>query len=82
MQFRNYKITRTCKKHYANYQDYKPYLAEDFHHRCAYCNLLDDKVTSFFEVDHFVPQAEIKKDPQFSYLVNDYDNLIYHQNSV
>ena len=77
MQFRKHKITRNCKKQYVNYQDYKPYLAEDFHHRCAYCNLLDDNVTSFFEVDHFVPQAEIKKDARFSYLTTDYDNLIY-----
>ena len=75
MQFRKHKITRNCKKQYANYQDYKPYLAEDFHHRCAYCNLFDDNVDSFFEVDHFVPQAEIKKNPRFSYLTTDYDIL-------
>ena len=77
MQFRKHKIIRNCKKHYADYRNYKPYLAEDFNHRCAYCNLLDKNVTSFFEVDHFVPRAEIKKDPQLEYLTNDYNNLIY-----
>lgn len=77
MEFRNYKIKRTCTKHYSNYQSYKPYLAEDFQHRCAYCNLLDTDITSFFEVDHFVPQAEIKKYPPLSYLINDYQNLVY-----
>lgn len=77
MEFRNYKIKRTCTKHYANYQSYKPYLAEDFQHRCAYCNLLDKDITSFFEIDHFVPQAEIKRCPSLSYLINDYQNLVY-----
>ena len=78
MQFRKHKIIRNCKKHYVNYRDYKPYLAEDFNHRCAYCNLLDKNVTSFFEIDHFVPQCEIEKhNDQYKYLINDYDNLIY-----
>lgn len=77
MGFRNYKIIRTCTKKYADYHSYKDYLAEDFKHRCAYCNLLDTEITSFFEIDHFVPQAEIKKKPDCSYLITDYDNLIY-----
>ena len=33
--------------------------------------------SAFFEVDHFVPQAEIKRHPSLSYLVNDYRNLVY-----
>ncbi len=77
MEFRNYRIKRTCTKHYANYRSYKEYLANDFHHRCAYCNLLDTEITSFFETDHFVPCAEIKKHPSLSYLTNDYQNLVY-----
>ena len=77
MEFRNYIIKRTCTKRYSNYQSYKSHLAEDFKHRCAYCNLRDTDVTSFFEIDHFVPQSEIKKHPSLSYLVNDYQNLIY-----
>lgn len=77
MEYRNYKIKRTCTKHYTNYHSYKKHLAEDFQHRCAYCNLLDTEVTSHFEIDHFVPQAEIKKHPSCSHLVNDYKNLVY-----
>lgn len=77
MEFRKHGIKRTCTKHYANYQNYKKYLAEDFQHRCAYCNLSDKEITSFFEIDHFVPRAEIKKHPALSYLINDYQNLIY-----
>lgn len=77
MEFRDYRIKRTCTKKYADYKYYKKYLAEDFHHRCAYCNLQDTDITSFFEIDHFVPQSEIKKHPSLSYLVNDYQNLIY-----
>ena len=77
MLFRNHKIRRSCTKRYSRYQDYKPYLAEDFHHRCAYCNLLDTEITSYFEVDHFVPVAEIEQHPSFSYLKNDYQNLVY-----
>jgi len=77
MEFRSHKIKRTCIKKYSDYKSYKPYLAEDFQHRCAYCNLLDTEITSFFEVDHFVPQAEFKDKPNFSYLKNDYQNLVY-----
>lgn len=77
MQFRNHENKRTCTKTYANYQDYKQYLASDFSHRCAYCNLLDSKITSFFEVDHFVPQAETKKNKDFVFLDTDYNNLVY-----
>ncbi len=77
MEFRNHRIKRTCTKHYANYQSYKEYLANDFHHRCAYCNLLDTEITSFFETDHFVPCSEIKNYPSLSYLTNDYQNLVY-----
>lgn len=77
MEFRDFQITRTCSKHYSNYHSYKDFLAEDFNHRCAYCNLLDNEITSFFEIDHFVPQAEINKYPSCSYLINDYENLIY-----
>ena len=77
MKYRDFTIKRTCKKKYANYRSYKEYLAEDFHHRCAYCNLLDTEITSFFEIDHFVPQSEIDKYPSFAFLINDYNNLIY-----
>lgn len=77
MEYRNYRIKRTFTKQYKNFQSYKKYLAADFQHRCGYCNLLDTEITSFFEIDHFVPQSEINKHPSFSYLINDYKNLVY-----
>lgn len=77
MEFRKHKITRTCTKKYANYRNFKNYLADDFQHRCAYCNLLDSEITSFFEIDHFVPQSEINKHPKLKGLINDYENLVY-----
>ncbi len=77
MIFRTHKINRTFKGKYANYQRYKPHLADDFSHRCAYCNLRDKDITTYFEIDHFVPQAEIEKHSGFEYLITDYNNLVY-----
>ena len=77
MIFRTHKIKRTFTGKYEDYHRYKPYLAEDFSHRCAYCNLRDQDVTTYFEVDHFVPQAEIKRHKGHEYLIKDYENLIY-----
>lgn len=74
-KFRDYIIKRTCKKKYRNYPDYKPYLATDFQNRCAYCNLQDSRITTPFEVDHFIPKKEFEQDwPECETL---YDNLIY-----
>lgn len=77
MIFRTHKINRTFKGKYSTYQQYKTHLAEDFSHRCAYCNLRDKDVTTYFEIDHFVPQAEIEKHNGLEYLVTDYENLVY-----
>ena len=77
MEFKTHKIIKTFTGKYNDYRRYKPYLAEDFSHRCAYCNLNDRYVTTYFEIDHFVPQSEIKKHIGYEYLIADYENLIY-----
>lgn len=73
--FRNFKIKRTCKKSFKQYESYRPYLKEDFHSRCAYCNLLDSSITTPFEVDHFIPVDAFKDNwPECETL---YNNLVY-----
>lgn len=74
-KFRDFKIQRTCNKKYADYHSYKSALEKDFHHRCAYCNLLDTMITTPFEVDHFVPHDAFKN--VWPELETTYDNLIY-----
>lgn len=63
-------------KKYASHSSYKVFLREDFHQRCAYCNLKDDQITTYFEVDHFIP-SEICKEYNRLDLLTDYSNLIY-----
>ncbi len=69
------KPTRTCKKKYSDYRSFKPYLIEDFNHRCGYCD--DDDFYSGgkrnYHIDHFKPHS-IKK---FNHLKEIYSNLIY-----
>ncbi len=77
MEFRKHKIIRTCKKSYSNYKSYKPFLKKDFCNRCAYCNLSDADITTYFEVDHFVPKSAFMKIRGCEYLEYDYVNLIY-----
>ncbi|WNY23719.1 hypothetical protein MmiHf6_10330 [Methanimicrococcus hongohii] len=73
--FRKFKISRTCSKNFVDYTSYRSYLKEDFHHRCAYCNLLDTAITTPFEIDHYIPE-KIFKDvrPELKY---EYANLMY-----
>ena len=59
---------------YANYQEYKPWLRDEFVFRCVYC--LEREVwypngSDAFLVDHVVPQS---KD---SALICEYQNLVY-----
>lgn len=72
--FREKRIIRNCIKEYSDYTKYKKFLKNDFHSRCAYCNLLDRLITTPFEIDHFIPY---KKYPSHSNLETDYDNLVY-----
>lgn len=56
----------------SNYKDYKSYLQEDFHHRCGYCGDHDYFQDSFYEIDHFVPQNQLK-----TISLTTYSNLVY-----
>lgn len=73
--FRKHTITRSTPPSKTKYADYKPYLKKDFCGRCAYCNLLDESITTPFEVDHFIPRA-VFKDTRMD-LDTDYTNLVY-----
>ncbi|MGF7496178.1 HNH endonuclease signature motif containing protein [Lactococcus lactis] len=75
-EFRDYIITRTCTEQYSHYRSYKTALREDFKHRCAYCNLLDEIVTTYFEIDHFIPKKTCEEIGRGDLIVN-YDNLVY-----
>lgn len=59
---------------YQNYQDYKPWLRDDFTFRCVYCLEREmwypDRAASF-SVDHVVPQSIDAS------RVCDYSNLVY-----
>ncbi len=74
--FRNFRITRNCKKEYDNYKSYLSNLAEDFNHRCAYCNTLDKHMNQSYPIDHFIPQ-EALKGTDMEKLIHDYNNLMY-----
>lgn len=74
-KFREYTIQRNCTKEYKHYKSYKPYLKKDFLDRCGYCNLSDSSITTFFEVDHFIPRDAFKDDwPECD---TTYENLVY-----
>lgn len=72
--FRNFKIKRTCNEKFDNYKKYRPYLEEDFHHRCAYCNT-SDQIIEYFSIDHYVPRNIFEKIDDT--LDIDYNNLMY-----
>lgn len=69
------KIIRTYTKHHNDYKLYKEPLAEDFFHRCAYCDTRDDIITTPFEIDHFIPRKQFENIKD--YLDSDYTNLVY-----
>lgn len=72
--FRTHKITRSSPSPRGNYRDYKDDLIRDFGGRCAYCDLHYESITTWFEVDHFIPRNAFKgiRDD----LLTDYDNLV------
>ena len=73
--FKQHTITRSSPKREDNYRNYKNQLANDFCNRCAYCNLHDKSITTYFEVDHFVPKKAFEDTrPE---LLTDYRNLVY-----
>ena len=69
------KPVRTCKKKYAHYTSFKPYLREDFNERCGYCDDLDfySGGKRGFHIDHFKPHSI----PKFETLKQTYSNLVY-----
>ena len=73
--FRNHDVMRTCTEKFDDYHKYRSYLVKDFHHRCAYCNMLDELITTPFEIDHFVPKSKFKEEKES--MLTDYENLMY-----
>lgn len=72
--FKTHEIVRSSPTPRSHYRDYKEDLIRDFGGRCAYCNLRRDSITTFFEIDHFIPKKvfEGKRDD----LLTDYNNLV------
>jgi hypothetical protein len=58
---------------FATYQQYKPFLREEFGHRCVYCRLADVMVggVKAFTVDHYYSKKF------YPHLETQYDNLFY-----
>lgn len=74
-KFRDLDPVRTCVSHYKDYRSYKDKLKEDFHGRCAYCNLDSKEITTPFEIDHFIPNDVFKN--EWPELKTTYENLVY-----
>lgn len=59
---------------YSNYQEYKPWLRDEFEFRCVYClqrEMWSRERHAVFSVDHVVPQSHDET------LVTVYDNIVY-----
>lgn len=56
----------------ASYRDHKKDLQIDFNYRCGYCNAIDSWKLTYFEVDHFIPEAILTIKTN-----TDYSNLVY-----
>jgi uncharacterized protein (TIGR02646 family) len=56
----------------ASYRDHKENLQIDFNHRCGYCNAIDSWKLTYFEIDHFIPEAILTIKTN-----TDYSNLVY-----
>ena len=63
---------RNITKAVTTHRDHKADLKIDFISKCGYCNSSDTWKTTYFEVDHFIPEAllTIKHN-------TDYSNLVY-----
>ncbi len=73
--FKSHTIKRSHLPAKKNYRAYFEDLKKDFGGRCAYCNLHFQSITTPFEIDHFIPQKEIKdRRPE---LMAEYSNLIF-----
>jgi 5-methylcytosine-specific restriction endonuclease McrA len=58
---------------YADYQNYRPWLRDEFSFRCVYCLLREQwgQMRGGHAIDHFLPVVQYPK------RVNNYDNLVY-----
>ena len=75
--FRDVAPVRTYSGHKDNYGDYKPFLAEDFHHKCGYTHCSDVWFGGqrCFHIDHRIPWKKHTADNPS--LKTDYSNLVY-----
>ena len=73
INFRIKQPKRTYTGKYSNYREYKPYLSEDFNHRCGYTDCIDSWFggVDCFHIDHFLPKKK------YIHLATDYSNLVY-----
>ena len=55
----------------SDYEEYRPFLREDFQRICGHCGKSETVTRKGFEIDHFVPKKIAPK------RVNDYYNLVY-----
>ena len=71
--FRTVTPVRSCSKKFSDYHSYKPYLADDFRHKCGYtdCSEMWFGGQRTFQIDHLKPESKYPK------LVNEYSNLVY-----
>lgn len=58
---------------FTNYQDYRPFLRQDFLSHCAYCTGHEIELggEDHFEIDHFRPRSKFPRQ------INNYRNLYY-----
>jgi hypothetical protein len=71
-----YPNTAHVRKHgphgYADYQDYRPWLRDEFIFRCVFCLYREQwPSTQIFQIDHLLPRS---RHPEREL---DYDNLLY-----
>ncbi|AZI55166.1 MULTISPECIES: hypothetical protein [Epilithonimonas] len=73
IDFRTDTPQRTCKKTFANYRSFKPYLRTDFRKKCGYTDCSDFWFggPKTFHIDHFKPKSK------FPELETSYSNLVY-----
>ena len=63
---------RTNPQVVTDYHKYKDNLQEDFGHRCGYCDDHDYFRMTDYQIDHFVPKAQLR-----TITPTDYSNLVY-----
>jgi HNH endonuclease len=70
------RVNPTLNPTGSNWTEHKPDLKEDFNSHCGYCYSYDGYRHTYFEVDHFVPKKEIKKNA-WAISLTQYSNLVY-----